>query len=163
MSTPGALKQLRDFDRASPQFHQHLSNFLCSEGYRGAIPSLQSEDLAWLVDYLDNVSLQTISLLSAPNTVVGSCVYLKSHEPHIPRILARTEKYLWCQRSPTEIVHGFKLPPGCRTPVNFWMRARGNPRWLESTDSTRKNVPRGRSAGIQDGVYLRTLSLMFRC
>jgi len=57
MSPPGALKQLRDFDRASPRFHEHLSNFLRSEGYRGAIPSLQSEDLAWLIEYLDNVSL----------------------------------------------------------------------------------------------------------
>jgi len=60
MSSPDVLEQLRGFDRASPQFRNHLSNFLRSEGYRGAVPSLQGEDLAWLVEYLDSVSLQTI-------------------------------------------------------------------------------------------------------
>ena len=62
MSPPNVLKQLRDFDRTSLQFHKHLSNFLRSEGYRSAVPSLQGEDLAWLVEYLDSVSLQNISL-----------------------------------------------------------------------------------------------------
>jgi len=61
MSPPDALKQLHDFDRASPQFHKHLSNFLRSEGYRSTVPSLQGEDLTWLVEYLDSVSLQTVS------------------------------------------------------------------------------------------------------
>ena len=60
MGPSNALKQLRGFDRASPQFHKHLSNFLHSEEYRNAVPSLQGEDLAWLVEYLDSVSLQTI-------------------------------------------------------------------------------------------------------
>jgi len=62
MGPPDALKQLRGFDRASPLFHKHLSNFLHSEEYRDAVPSLQGEDLAWLAEYLDGVSLQTISL-----------------------------------------------------------------------------------------------------
>ena len=57
MGPPDALKQLRDFDRASPRFYKDLSNFLRSEGYRSAVPSLQDEDLAWLVEYLDSVSL----------------------------------------------------------------------------------------------------------
>ena len=60
MDPPNTLKQLRGFDRASPQFHKHLSNLLRSEGYRSAVPSLQGEDLEWLVEYLDSVSLQTI-------------------------------------------------------------------------------------------------------
>jgi len=60
MSPPNPLEQLRGFDRDSPQFHKRLSNFLRSEGYRNAVPSLQGEGLAWLVDYLDSVSLQTI-------------------------------------------------------------------------------------------------------
>ena len=60
MGPSNALTQLRGFDRASPQFHKHLSNFLHSEEYRNAVPSLQGEDLAWLVEYLDSVSLQTI-------------------------------------------------------------------------------------------------------
>jgi len=62
MGPPNALKQLHGFDRASPQFHKHLSNFLRSEGYRSAVPGLQGEDLAWLVEYLDGVSLYTVSL-----------------------------------------------------------------------------------------------------
>jgi len=61
MNPPDILEQLRGFDRASPQFHKHLSNFLRGEGYRGTVRSLQGEDLAWLVEYLDSVSLQTIS------------------------------------------------------------------------------------------------------
>jgi len=60
MDPPDALKQLQGFDRASPQFHKHLSNFLRSEGYRSAVPTLEGEDLEWLVEYLDSVSLQTI-------------------------------------------------------------------------------------------------------
>ena len=62
MNQSNILKQLHDFDKASPQFHKHLSNFLRSEGYRSAVPSLQGEYLAWLVEYLDNVSLQIVSL-----------------------------------------------------------------------------------------------------
>jgi len=60
MSPPDALKQLHGFDRASPQFHKHLSNFFHSEGYRNAVPTLQGERLAWLVEYLDSVSLQIV-------------------------------------------------------------------------------------------------------
>jgi len=60
MSPQDVLEQLRGFDRASLEFHKHLSNFLHSEGYRGAVPGLQGEDLEWLVEYLDSVSLQTI-------------------------------------------------------------------------------------------------------
>jgi len=62
MDPSDVLTQLRGFDRASPQFHKHLSNFLRSEGYRKAVPSLQGEDLAWLVEYLDSVSIRTVSL-----------------------------------------------------------------------------------------------------
>jgi len=60
MNPPKVLEQLRDFDKASPEFHKHFSNFLRSEGYRGVVPSLQGEDLAWLVEYLDTVSFWTI-------------------------------------------------------------------------------------------------------
>ena len=61
MSPPDALKQLNGFDRASPQFHRRLSKFLRSEGYRSTVPGLRGEDLEWLVEYLDSVSLQIIS------------------------------------------------------------------------------------------------------
>jgi len=62
MNPPNVLEQLRGFDRASPQFHKDLSNFLRSEGYRGVVPSLEGEDLTWLVEYLDSVSLHTAPL-----------------------------------------------------------------------------------------------------
>ena len=60
MSPPDALAQLRGFDRASPEFHKRLSNLLRSEGYRSVVPTLQGEDLTWVVEYLDSVSPQTI-------------------------------------------------------------------------------------------------------
>jgi len=60
MAPPNALKQLHDLDRASPQFHKYFSNFLRSEGYRSAFWTLQDEDLVWLVEYLDSVSLKTV-------------------------------------------------------------------------------------------------------
>ena len=65
MSPLNVLEQLRGFDRTSPQFHKHLSNFLRSDGYRSAVPNLQGEDLAWLVEYLDSVSLYIV--LSNPS------------------------------------------------------------------------------------------------
>jgi hypothetical protein len=57
MSLPNPLQQLHDLDRASPQFHEQLSSFLRGEEYQNAVPNLQGEDLAWLVEYLDSVSL----------------------------------------------------------------------------------------------------------
>ena len=60
MSTHKVLKQLHGLDRTSSQFHKRLSRFLRSEAYRSAVPNLQGEDLAWLVEYLDSVSIQTI-------------------------------------------------------------------------------------------------------
>jgi len=156
------LKQLRGFNRASPQFHKHLSNLLRSEGYRSTVPSLQGEDLAWLVEYLDNVSLQTISPESAPNfiTVLGSYVYFRSREPRISGILARTEKYLRCQKSLAEITYTFEPPPGHQPPVCFWIRGRGD---FEGTDSTCKNAPQRRPADIRNGAFFTTLSLIFGC
>ena len=61
MNPSDILNQLHDFDKASLQFYKHLSDFLRSKEYRSAFPSLQGEDLAWLVEYLDNVSTQRIS------------------------------------------------------------------------------------------------------
>jgi len=61
MNPSDILKQLHDFDKASPQFHKDLSNFLRSEEYRSAVPSLQGEYLARLIEYLDSVSLQIVS------------------------------------------------------------------------------------------------------
>ncbi|KAF9793424.1 kinase-like domain-containing protein [Thelephora terrestris] len=48
-----SLKQLEDLDKASPEFHQRLRDFLCGERY--VFSELQSHDFAWLAEYLDNV------------------------------------------------------------------------------------------------------------
>ena len=56
------LQPLHDLDKTSPQFHQQLIDFLRGNEYQHAVPTLQTKDLAWLVEYLDNVSLRIISL-----------------------------------------------------------------------------------------------------
>ena len=122
MSTHNVLKQLHNLDRTSSQFHKRLSGLLRSERYRSAVPNLQGEDLAWLVDYLESVSIQTIPLKSAPDTVVGSGVYFKSCEPRLPGILARTQKHLRHQGGPTEISYASKFPPSHCTPASFRTR-----------------------------------------
>ena len=68
MSSPmipsNPLQKLRDLDRTSPHFHNRLIDFLHGNEYRYVAPSVQGEDLAWLVDYLDSVSLHTVSSVS---------------------------------------------------------------------------------------------------
>lgn len=58
MIPPGPLQVLHDLDRTSPQFHKQLSDLLRGDEYRNVVPDLQDDDTAWLVEYLDNVSLQ---------------------------------------------------------------------------------------------------------
>ena len=54
------LKQLHGLNKASPEFHDHLRDFLGGDAYRRALPNLQGEDLASIVEYLDSVSLHII-------------------------------------------------------------------------------------------------------
>ena len=61
MSPSSPLQSLRGLDRASPHFHSQLIDLLRGNEYRDVIPSLEGEDLAWLVDYLDDVSLHNVS------------------------------------------------------------------------------------------------------
>ena len=49
------LQQLYDLDKASPHYHQQLSDFLCGEEYGNPSSELQSPDLASLAEYLDGV------------------------------------------------------------------------------------------------------------
>jgi len=60
MTPPDSLQQLCNLDRASPQFHKQISEFLRGKDYRNAIPNLQGEDLMWFVEYLGSVSFQAI-------------------------------------------------------------------------------------------------------
>jgi len=50
-----ALQQLRHLDRSSSKFHDQLSNVLDSEVYRKSVPDLGGNELALLVDYLNEV------------------------------------------------------------------------------------------------------------
>ena len=59
MVLPGPLQQLCDLDQTSPQFHEQLGGLLRKGEYQGIIPGLQGGDLEWLVEYLDNVSVQS--------------------------------------------------------------------------------------------------------
>ena len=72
------LQQLHNLDRTSSEFHEQLSDFLRGEEYQRVFPSLKSEDLTWLVEYLDSVSIRTISLHPALRTSTGSCRYSRS-------------------------------------------------------------------------------------
>lgn len=71
MNPTDPLQNLRNLDRASPRFHNQLSDFLREDEYRAAIPNLRGEGLTWLVEYLDSVSLRPIFSHSAPNAGVG--------------------------------------------------------------------------------------------
>ena len=122
MSTHNVLKQLHGLDRTSSQFHKRLSGLLRSEAYRSAVPNLQGEDLAWLVDYLENVSIQSISPKSAPDTFLGSDVYFKSCEPRVPRIFTRTQEHLRHQGGPTKIPYASKFSPSHCTLASFRTR-----------------------------------------
>ena len=57
MTPSDPLRTLRDLDRTSPHFRNQLIDFLRGNEYRHVAPSLQGEDLAWLVNYLDDVSI----------------------------------------------------------------------------------------------------------
>ena len=52
------LQRLHDLDKASPQFHQRLGDFLHGEEYQNLFSKLQSDDLASLAEYLDSVGPQ---------------------------------------------------------------------------------------------------------
>lgn len=81
MAIPNFLQQLHDLDRASPQFYEHLGDFLRGDRYRNAASSLRGEDLAQFVEYLSGVSLQTIPPHSELNTGTGSCRSYRLQEP----------------------------------------------------------------------------------
>ena len=54
------LRELRGLDKTSPRFHKQLADILHGDEYRNAIPNLEDEDVAWLVQYLDDVSHRTV-------------------------------------------------------------------------------------------------------
>ena len=69
MAPHNLLQELYELNRlgASPQFHQQLSSFFRGSEYLIAFPDLRGGNLAWLVEYLDSVSLQMVFLRAALN------------------------------------------------------------------------------------------------
>ena len=61
MSPSNPLRTLRDLDRTSLHFRNQLVDFLRGNEYQDVVPSLQGGDLAWLVNFLDDVSLHNVS------------------------------------------------------------------------------------------------------
>ena len=57
MVLPHPLQQLHNLNKTLPQFHEQLTNFLCGDNYQNSVSSLQGEDLMWLIEYLDGMSL----------------------------------------------------------------------------------------------------------
>ena len=80
------LQPLHDLDRTSPQFHELLLDFLRGNEYQTSVPTLQGENLAWLVEYLDSVSVQTTSPHSALRGGAGPRRHFRSREPRLPGI-----------------------------------------------------------------------------
>ena len=64
MSPSDPLQTLRDPDRTSPLSCNQWIVFPRGNEYRDVAPGLQDEFLAWLVNYLDNVSLHAVSPVS---------------------------------------------------------------------------------------------------
>lgn len=109
---PDPLRKLHDLDRASPEFPKQLVDFLRGHEYRSVVPGLQGKDLTWFVEYLDNVSSQTISPHSNLNTGIGSRQHFGPYECRVPKIPTRTQKDLWRQGRSAEIIHDCRSSSG---------------------------------------------------
>ena len=71
MSPPSPLQELHGL-KTSPQFPAQIARILDGAEYRAAIKTLQDKDLAWLVEYLDNVCFCIILTPSVLSVGVGS-------------------------------------------------------------------------------------------
>ena len=111
MAPSNPLQKLRDIDRTSPHFHHHLIDFLRGNEYQNIAPSLQGEDLTWLVDYLDNVGLHTVSPRSPFTSGIGPLRYHRFQRRPISGTTARTQKDMRRQGRSPEIVYALGLSP----------------------------------------------------
>lgn len=82
------FRQLRDLDNTSPQFHKELIDFFGGDDYRDVFPKLETEDLEWLAEYLDGVSLRIIFVHIVLSIGVGSPKCFRSRKPRIPVVFA---------------------------------------------------------------------------
>lgn len=79
MSLASFLDPLLDFDetyQSEPVTSVGEQDDNATTGERGLDPILEGEDLAWFIDYLDNVSFSTISPCSSFNISVYPLRYL---------------------------------------------------------------------------------------
>jgi len=104
MDLTNPLQPLHDLDRTSPQFHKQLSEFLRGNEYRNVLSSLQKEDLVWLVEYLDSVSLQILSPHSTLNPGVGARQFCRFCKCPVSGITTRAQKHMRHQRGAPEIM-----------------------------------------------------------
>jgi hypothetical protein len=58
------LQQLRRLDKLSPKFPERLTDLINGQRYRNCIVGLQDEDVAWLVEFLDDVRSRTLRVIS---------------------------------------------------------------------------------------------------
>ena len=69
MSHMDLLHQFRDLNQSSPEFPNQLTSLLLERGFKDRVGSLQDNDSAWLVEYLDNVRTPVILTDSPPKLV----------------------------------------------------------------------------------------------
>ena len=81
-----ALQGLRNLNRTSPGFHDQVCNALYEEGYQKSMPGLQGDDLAWLVEYLNEVC-RYVPLSHSAQTIAGSR-WPRSLRSHFPKVFA---------------------------------------------------------------------------
>ena len=58
------LHQLHRLDPSSPDFPTLIADIVHGDGYRDCVASLQDGELAWLIEYLDNVCCRVVSVVS---------------------------------------------------------------------------------------------------
>ena len=65
MTPHNLLRQLHGLDRPSHEFHDRLSNVLYGGEYKQSVSDLGTDEVVWLLDYLDKVRRPISSPLSA--------------------------------------------------------------------------------------------------
>jgi len=122
MTLPDPLQRLHDLDRSSPQFSSQLAELLDQKEYIKCLPDLHSENLVWLVEYLDRVSFPVTVAQSPLNATTGSYRHLRSHKSRLPEVTTRTRENMQHPSDITKIVHAFTVSPEYRPVVRFRLR-----------------------------------------
>ena len=93
MASQNLLERLRRLDRPSSGFPDQLSNILYGEDYTRCVPDLQGDDLAWLIDYLDNVR-RRVPLLPPSSSYRSHSILSTLHLPLTGSVCANSETYV---------------------------------------------------------------------